>query len=78
MSKSSGKYWKRQSRNKSVQKFIYDKKLAFTVRKTKVKFTQNAGLLTLTRVLHTENPTFFVKIIECINCGHIYDDHVTI
>ena len=56
-------YWKRQSRNKSVQKFIYGKKkLAFTVRKTKVKFTQNAGLLTLTRVLHTENPTFFVEI----------------
>ena len=54
------------------------KKLAFTVRKTKVKFTQNAGLLTLTRVLHTENPTFFVEIIECINCGHIYDDHVAI
>ena len=54
------------------------KKLAFTVRKTKVKFTQNSGLLTLTRVLHTENPTFFVKIIEYINCGHIYDDHVAI
>ena len=52
------------------------KKLAFTVRKTKVKFTLNSGLLTLTR--HTENPTFFVKIIECINCGHIYDDHVAI
>ena len=43
-------YWKRQSRNKSVQKLYTAKKLAFTVRKTKVKFTQNAGLLTLTRV----------------------------
>ena len=71
-------YWKRQSRNKSVQKFIYGKKTSVHRTKTKVKFTQNAGLLTLTRVLHTENPTLFAKIIECINCGHIYDDHVAI